>query len=84
SCSWIHFACHGTQDLVEPTKSRLSLYEGNLELETILQMLFSDAEFVFLAASQTAMGDAELVNESFHISGGFIAAGFQSAAGTLW
>lgn len=47
-------------------------------------MLFSDAEFVFLAASQTAMEDAELVNESFHNSGGFIAAGFQSAAGTLW
>ncbi|KAJ6629757.1 CHAT domain-containing protein [Mycena sp. CBHHK59/15] len=84
SCSWIHFACHGTQDLVEPTKSRLLLYESHLELETILQMLFSDTEFIFLAASQTAMGDAELVNESFHISGGFIAAGFKSAVGTLW
>ena len=30
------------------------------------------------------MGDSELVNESFHLDGGFIAAGFCSAVGTLW
>jgi CHAT domain-containing protein len=84
NCSWVHLACHGTQDLREPTKSRLLLYNGVLELETILQMSLSNAEFVFLAACQTAMGDAELVNESFHLGGGFIAAGFRGAIGTLW
>ncbi|KAJ7766418.1 CHAT domain-containing protein [Mycena maculata] len=84
NCSWIHLACHGTQDLYEPTKSCLLLYEGKLELETILRMSLSNAQFVFLAACQTAMGDAELINESFHLGGGFIAAGFQSAVGTLW
>ncbi|KAJ7191939.1 hypothetical protein GGX14DRAFT_480722 [Mycena pura] len=26
----------------------------------------------------------ELVNESFHLGGGFIAAGFRGAIGTLW
>jgi CHAT domain-containing protein len=83
-CSWVHLACHGTQDVVEPTKSRLLLYDGSLELERILQMPLSNAEFVFLAACQTAMGDAVLVNESFHLGGGFIAAGFRSAVGTLW
>jgi CHAT domain-containing protein len=84
SCSWAHLACHGTQDLIEPTKSRLLLYGGDLELEAILRMALSNAEFVFLAACQTTMGDAKLVNESFHLGGGFIAAGFQSAVGTLW
>ncbi|KAJ6522547.1 CHAT domain-containing protein [Mycena vulgaris] len=83
-CSWIHLACHGTQNLLEPTKSRLLLYQGVLELETILRMDLSTAEFVFLAACQTAMGDSQLVNESFHLGGGFIAAGFRSAIGTLW
>ncbi|KAJ6496864.1 CHAT domain-containing protein [Mycena vulgaris] len=83
-CSWVHLACHGTQDLREPTKSRLLLYQGTLELETILRMDLSTAEFVFLAACQTAMGDSQLVNESFHLGGGFIAAGFRSAIGTLW
>ncbi|KAJ7930200.1 CHAT domain-containing protein [Mycena leptocephala] len=83
-CSWVHLACHGKQDLTEPTKSRLLLYQGSLELESILRMPLAHAEFVFLAACQTAMGDSELVNESFHLGGGFIAAGFRSAVGTLW
>ncbi|KAJ7862716.1 CHAT domain-containing protein [Mycena leptocephala] len=83
-CSWVHLACHGRQNLDEPTKSYLQLYEGTLELETILRMPLSNAQFVFLAACQTAMGDTTLVNESFHLGGGFITAGFRSAIGTMW
>ncbi|KAJ6548435.1 CHAT domain-containing protein [Mycena capillaripes] len=83
-CSWVHLACSGGQNPVEPTKSHLRLYDGNLELETILRMYLPNAQFVFLSAPETAMGDAELVNESFHLVGGFIAAGFQSAIGTMW
>ncbi|KAJ6580423.1 CHAT domain-containing protein [Mycena vulgaris] len=83
-CSWVHLACHGKQDLLEPTKSHLLLYKGVLELDTILHMPLSNAEFVFLAACQTAMVDSQLINESFHLGGGFIAAGFRSAIGTLW
>jgi CHAT domain-containing protein len=84
NCSWAHLACHGSQNLSNPTKSHLKLYGGILELETILRMPLSNAQFVFLAACQTAMGDAELVNESFHLGGGFIAAGFRGAIGTMW
>ncbi|KAJ7209058.1 CHAT domain-containing protein [Mycena rebaudengoi] len=83
-CSWVHLACHGRQDVSEPTKSHLMLYEGTLDLETILRMPLPNAQFVFLAACQTAMGDAKLVNESFHLGGGFITAGFRSAIGTMW
>jgi CHAT domain-containing protein len=84
NCSFVHFACHGCQDLVNPAKSHLLLYKGNLELETILRMPLPNAQFVFLAACQTAMGNAELVNESFHLGGGFITAGFRGAIGTMW
>ncbi|KAJ6619475.1 CHAT domain-containing protein, partial [Mycena sp. CBHHK59/15] len=83
-CSWVHLACHGMQDLQDPPKSCLQLYDGTLELATILQMPLAKAEFVFLAACQTAMGDAKLVNESFHLGGGLIAAGFKGAIGTMW
>ncbi|KAJ7839743.1 CHAT domain-containing protein, partial [Mycena leptocephala] len=83
-CSWVHLACHGYQNLEYPTQSHLQLYEGKLDLDTILRMPLPNARFVFLAACQTAMGDAKLVNESFHLGGGFITAGFQSAIGTLW
>ncbi|KAJ7264609.1 CHAT domain-containing protein, partial [Mycena rebaudengoi] len=83
-CAWMHLACHGEQNIMEPPKSCLQLYGGTLELETILQMSLPNAEFVFLAACQTAKGDAALVNESFHLGGGFIAAGFQGAIATMW
>ncbi|KAJ7263803.1 CHAT domain-containing protein [Mycena rebaudengoi] len=83
-CPWIHLACHGEQNIIEPPKSCLQLYGGTLELETILQMSLPKAEFAFLAACQTAKGDAALVNESFHLGGGFIAAGFQGAIATMW
>ncbi|KAJ7237844.1 CHAT domain-containing protein [Mycena rebaudengoi] len=84
TCSWLHFACHGMQDLQDPPKSCLQLYNGSLDLEHILKMPLSNAEFVFLAACQTAMGDTQLVNESFHLGGGFISAGFRGTIGTLW
>ncbi|KAJ7264613.1 CHAT domain-containing protein [Mycena rebaudengoi] len=83
-CAWIHLACHGEQNIIAPPKSSLQLYGGTLELETILQMSLPKAEFVFLAACQTAKGDAALVNESFHLGGGFIAAGFQGVIATMW
>ncbi|KAJ7229358.1 CHAT domain-containing protein, partial [Mycena rebaudengoi] len=83
-CAWMHLACHGEQNIIEPPKSCLQLYGGTLELETILQMSLPNAEFVFLAACQTAKGDAALVNESFHLGGGFISAGFQGAIATMW
>ncbi|KAJ7861184.1 CHAT domain-containing protein [Mycena leptocephala] len=83
-CSWFHLACHGTQNSIEPLNSCLHLYGGTLKLESILQMSLPNAEFVFLAACHTAKGDTVLVNESFHLSGGFIAAGFQGAIATMW
>ncbi|KAJ7440960.1 CHAT domain-containing protein [Mycena latifolia] len=84
ACSWAHLACHGTQNVYAPTKSYLKLYGGQLELETILRMQPPNAQVVFLAACKTAMGANELVNQSFHLTGGFIAAGFRGAIGTLW
>jgi hypothetical protein len=84
NCSWVHFACHGEQQLSEPTKSCLLLYNGVLELETILQLSLPNPQFVFLSACETTMGDPVLVNEAFHLVGGFIAAGFRSAIGSLW
>ena len=84
-CTWAHLACHGSQDLVEPTKSYLQLYGGVLELETILRMDLPNAQFVFVATGKTAgLGSAELANQSLHLCGGLTAAGFRAAIGTMW
>ncbi|KAJ7646374.1 CHAT domain-containing protein [Mycena polygramma] len=84
-CSWVHLGCHGIQSPGDPTlQSHLKLYEGDLDLETILRLPLPNAQFVFLAACQTAMGDAKMINESFHLGGGFMTAGFRSVIGTMW
>ncbi|KAJ7667241.1 CHAT domain-containing protein [Mycena rosella] len=86
TCAWIHLACHGHQDDQDPPKSHLKLYGGDLELGTILRMALT-SQFVFLSACQTAMGgmgDARMANEAFHLAGGFVAAGFRGAIGTMW
>ncbi|KAJ7908461.1 hypothetical protein B0H13DRAFT_1617447, partial [Mycena leptocephala] len=82
--SWVHLACHGHQDLHAPTKSRLLLYGGDLELATILSVPLPNAQLAFLAACQTTKREEEIVNKSFHLGGGFIAAGFCGAVGILW
>jgi CHAT domain-containing protein len=84
SSSWLHLACHGYQDPADPLKSGLILYDGKLELSKILDMDLPKAKFVYLSACETAMGDSKLTNEAMHMAGGFIAAGFQGAIGTLW
>jgi len=83
--SWLHLACHGQQGNAQyPLKSGLLLYDGILELEKILSKPIPAAGFVFLSACETAMGDIDMTNESLHLAGGMIFAGFKAAIGTLW
>ncbi|KAF9456004.1 CHAT domain-containing protein [Collybia nuda] len=88
SSQWLHIACHGQQNHSEPLRSGLLLYDGDLELKQIIDMNLSSSrgepKFVFLSACQTAMGNEKLANEAMHLAGGFIAAGFRGAIGTLW
>jgi len=84
TCTWLHLACHGYQDSSDPLKSCLMLYGGELELGQILNTALPRAEFVFLSGCQTRTGDAKLENESMHLVGAMICAGFCGAIGTMW
>jgi CHAT domain-containing protein len=82
--AWLHLACHGEQDPDDPLKSGLILSDGKLHLDQIVDIDLPQAKFVYLSACETAMGDGKLQNEAMHLAGGFLAAGFQGAIGTLW
>jgi CHAT domain-containing protein len=82
--SWLHIACHGQQNMDDPLQSGLILFDGTLKLQQILNANLPSAQFVFLSACERAMGDPKLANEAMHLTGGFIAAGFQGAIGMLW
>lgn len=80
----VHLACHGIQNLNQPLDSHLALSTGDLDLRKILTEELKQAEFAFLSACQTARGSQKLIDESVHLAGGFMAAGFKGVVGTLW
>jgi CHAT domain-containing protein len=82
--SWVHLACHAVQNTAEPTKSALCLYDGHLELSTIITKSFPHAEFAFLSACQTASGDENLSEEAIHLAAGMMLAGYRSVIATMW
>ncbi|CAE6533651.1 unnamed protein product [Rhizoctonia solani] len=80
-----HFACHGQQDLNNPLRSRLS-FSGNFEIEMVDLMSESlpNARLAVLLACETAQGDKPLAEESLHLAGAMLFAGFRGVVGTLW
>lgn len=85
SSEWLHLACHGQQgDSKDPLSSCLLLYDGKLYLKQLLSTPLPNADFVFLSACETAMGDTTMSNESLHLAGGMLFAGFKAAIATLW
>lgn len=85
SCPWAHFSCHGVQDHADPFKSGLLVPDGaRLHLSDLISLSLPSAQFVFLSACQTGLGDIQLLDESLHLAGGFLFAGFRGAVATLW
>jgi len=83
-CSWIHLACHGIQDAVNPTDSAFVLIDNQLTLKEIMKQSFSHTEFAFLSACQTATGDSKLPEEAIHLAAGMLIAGYSSVVATMW
>jgi len=83
-CDWLHLACHGVQDPVDPTDSAFLLFNGPLTLKEIMKQSFSHTELAVLSACQTAKGDSELPEEAIHLAAGMLMAGYGSVVGTMW
>ena len=81
---WLHLACHGSQDSVDPTQSAFSLYDGRLTLSTLMDTVSDNAELAFLSACQTAVGDEKNPEESIHLAAGMLAVGFKGVIATTW
>ncbi len=84
SSSWVHFACHGSQDTENPLQSGVYLHNDRLEIAEIIKLQIPHPKFAFLSACQTSKGDAKLSEEAVHIAAGMLATGYQSVVGTMW
>ncbi|KAJ7927660.1 CHAT domain-containing protein [Mycena leptocephala] len=78
--SFVHFACHGSQDLVNPLESALLLGDGDLKVSKIMQNHIQDASLAFLSACETAMGDENVPDEAIHLAATMLFAGFRGVA----
>jgi CHAT domain-containing protein len=83
--SWVHFACHGVQNVSQPTESALLLAGSErLTLSKIIQLALPHADLAFLSACQTATGDKSLEEEAVHPAAGMQLAGYRGVIATMW
>ncbi|KAG1724862.1 CHAT domain-containing protein [Suillus lakei] len=82
--TWLHFACHGTQNYEEAFKSAFLMRDQPISLLDITRMDLSRHEFAFLSACETAVGDFHTPDEVIHLAAGLQFAGVESVVGTLW
>ncbi|KAG2048447.1 hypothetical protein BDR06DRAFT_1013013 [Suillus hirtellus] len=68
--TWMHLACHGKQDPTQPYGSHFVVRDEHLTLLDIMEKHLLQAEFAFLSACRTAVGDAVLsvptISRIFH------------------
>ncbi|TFK45056.1 CHAT domain-containing protein [Crucibulum laeve] len=85
SSNWAHFACHGVQDIENPTDSGLILANGDLlKLSEIINLSLPNADLAFLSACQTATGAEDLTEEAIHLAAGMLLAGYKGIVATMW
>ncbi|KAJ7434956.1 CHAT domain-containing protein [Mycena latifolia] len=83
--SWVHFACHGLQDSLNPIKSALLLAgQSRLTLSSIIKLSLPQADLAFLSACETAKGAYDLQEESVHLAAGMLLAGYRTVIATMW
>ncbi|KAG2123246.1 CHAT domain-containing protein [Suillus clintonianus] len=82
--TWVHLACHGKQDLEQPYNSSFAMRDKPLTLLDIMENNCPQAEFAFLSACHTAVGDEVTPEEAIHLAAGLQFSGFKSVVGTLW
>ncbi|KAG9123757.1 hypothetical protein FRC07_014049, partial [Ceratobasidium sp. 392] len=82
--SWVHLACHATQDSTFPMNSAFILHDSTLDLHAIASKSLTHARFAFLSACETATGDDSLPEQAVHLAAGMMMAGYPSVIATMW
>jgi hypothetical protein len=81
---WAHFACHGTANLADPSRSGLLLADGTLTVSDVARLRLADAQLAYLSACETARPGGRLTDEAIHLASAFQLAGYQHVIATLW
>jgi tetratricopeptide (TPR) repeat protein len=81
---WAHFACHGVQDLLAPSRGRLLLYDEPLTIPQVMALRLGNPSFAFLSACETYRGGTAIPDEGITLATALQLAGYQHVIATLW
>ena len=81
--SWVHFACHGEQHIDDPSRGSLILHDGALTVTDIGSQRYR-GEFAYLSSCKSAVGGAELPDESITLAAALHYTGYRHVIATLW
>jgi CHAT domain-containing protein len=82
--AYAHIACHGGQDLSDPSQGALYLSDEPLRVDDLARLDLENAELAVLTACRTAVGGTALPDESIHLAAALQLAGFRHVVSTLW
>ena len=80
---WVHFSCHGTQNLADPSRGGVALFDRTLTISEISSVPYQN-EFAFLSACKTATGATNLPDEAITLAAAMHYTGYRHVIGTLW
>lgn len=80
---WVHFSCHGTQDLADPSHGGLRLRDGDLTVESVATERFH-GDFAGLSACKTAVGGVNLPDEAITLAAALHYTGYRHVVAALW
>ena len=66
--SWMHLACHASQQHADPARSGFALWDGTLTITDLAAQPTQHRDLAFLSACQTATGSARHLDEAIHLA----------------
>ncbi|KAF8130219.1 TPR-like protein [Boletus edulis] len=81
---WVHLACHGLPNRIQPFESAFALYDGHFTIQRIIGCDLKSPEFAYLSACHTTVGDEESPDEVIYLASAMQFIGFRSVIGTMW
>ena len=82
--SWLHFAGHSRQYLLDPGRAALLLDDGELTVLDISRLRLPAAEFAFLSSCEGGLGSTTLPDEAIHLASALQIARYREVIAALW
>ena len=82
--SWIHLACHASQQHSDPSHSGFALWDGTLTISDLIDQPSQHRDLAFLSACQTATGSVRHLDEAIHIAAAMQFLGYRHVIATMW